>query len=253
MLKFSTVIWVILGAKSPSCKAIQLHPAIFLMIINTMLTGTIASAILESQPPVHQMPIIVAAVAYQGLGWVVSMLLLAWHLASLLELGLGEPSHRFGLFMPVASSGYVMVCLMGCSRHLPRDYGYFAQHPAAVEMLQVVALWASIFLWLVTFWIFALACIATMPLLWPFRNGRSGPRVHFTPSWWGLVFPNVGFATATGYTGAELQSPAIEWVATVMTILLFAAWLMTLVFHAQAIITGQIMWPGKDEDAVKSD
>jgi hypothetical protein len=147
--KFSTVIWVIVTAKS-HLKAIQLHPAIFLLTFNTMLTGTIASGIVEAQPPAHQMSVIVAAVVYQGLGWVVSMLLLGWHVASLLELGLGSQNERLGLFLPVASSGYTLVCLIGCSRHLPRRYGYFARHPTAVEILQVLALWSLIYLWLVT-------------------------------------------------------------------------------------------------------
>lgn len=34
-----------------------------------------------------------------------------------------------------------------------------------------------------------------------------------------------------------------------MTVLLFAIWLMDLVLHVKAVATGQIMWPGKDEDA----
>jgi tellurite resistance protein TehA-like permease len=67
------------------------------------------------------------------------------------------------------------------------------------------------------------------------------------------MFPVVGFVSATGYIGAELQSPVIEWVATIMTILLFATWLMCPVLHAKALITGQIMWPGRDEDVSKSD
>ncbi|KAJ2998556.1 hypothetical protein NUW58_g276 [Xylaria curta] len=251
-LIFSTVMWIILATKS-QIKAIELHPVIFLLIVNTMLTGTIASVLIPSQPPVHRMSMIVAAVAYQGLGWTVTTMLLAWHLASVLERGLGSPSQRFGMFMPVAAPSYAIVCLIGCSRHLPADYGYFAQHPLAVEILQVVALWASIFLWLVTFWLFALVLVATIPVMLPFRNHRFEPQMHFTLAWWGLVFPNIGFALATAYIGTELGSPAIHWVATIMTILLFAVWLMNLMLHVKAVATGQIMWPGRDEDVIKSD
>ncbi|KAI0400643.1 voltage-dependent anion channel [Xylaria palmicola] len=250
-LMFSTVTWIVLTAKSP-IKSKQLHPAIFLMIINTMLTGTIASAIISSQPPVYRMPMIVAAVTYQGLGWIVTMLLLATHLSTMLEKGLGPPSQRFGLFMPVASPGFAMVSLIGCSRFIPEGYGYFARHPAAVEILRVVALWVSIFLWLVAFWIFALALVAVVPVLLPFRNGRFEPQIQFNLSWWGLIFPNVGLALATGYIGTELGSSAVEWVAVVMTAVLFAVWLMNIVLYVKAIATGQIMWPGRDEDFMKS-
>ncbi|KAI0202420.1 voltage-dependent anion channel [Astrocystis sublimbata] len=251
-LIFSTAMWIVLAKKSP-LRAMQLHPAIFLLIVNTMLTGTVASAIVQTQPPAYRMSMIVAAVAYQGLGLIVTVMLLSWHLASILEYGLGPPNQRFGMFMVGAAPSYAMVCFIGCSRYLPRDYGYFATHPAAVDILQVLALWSSIFLWLVAFWLFALVIVATAPDILPFRGGRFEPQMQFTLAWWGLIFPNVGFTIATAFIGQELGSWAIEWVATVMTILLFAVWLMNIVLHAKAVIKGQIMWPGQDEDVVKSD
>ncbi|KAI1816967.1 voltage-dependent anion channel [Poronia punctata] len=243
-LLFATVIWLIIGAKSPF-KAIQLHPAVFLMIINTMLTSVIASNIVESQPSEQGMLMIVAAVAYVGLGLIVTVMLLAWHLASIVELGLGDPSQRLGMFMPVGASGYAMVALIGCSRHLPTDYGYFAKNPAAADTVRVMALWTSVFLWLFTFWVFSLALLASLPAIWSSRS-RSG--MHFTLAWWGAVFPNAGFVLATEFIGNELESDAVEWVAVGMTAVLFATWLLNLVLHGKAIVTRQIVWPGKDED-----
>ncbi|KAI1269071.1 voltage-dependent anion channel [Xylariaceae sp. FL1019] len=250
-LLFSTSVWVLLGAKS-SAKIKPLQPPIFLIVFNAMLTGTVAGAIAPSQPPSERLAIIVAGIAYQGLGWVLALLLLGWYLGSLVERGPGPPNTRLGLFIPVGSSGYTIVALIGCARNVPQGYGYFASHPNAAEIVQVVALWASIFLWLVSFWIFAVALIACLPLLWPFQSGRFQPRMAFTLSWWSIIFPNVGFTIATAYIGEELESPAIQWVATAMAILLVLFWLMDLTLHLRAMFTGQIMYPGKDEDAVKS-
>ncbi|KAI1327680.1 voltage-dependent anion channel [Xylariaceae sp. FL0255] len=249
-LLFSTTIWVVLGS-TPHLKTIPLNPAMFLMVFNAMLTGTTAGAIAGTQPPDQRLPILVAGVAYQGLGWILCMFLLGWYLGSIIERGLGGPNVRPALFMPVGSSGYTIVALIACARNIPTHYGYFGQHPAATEILQVVALWSSIFLWLVAFWIFAVALIANIPVIWPIKNGRYEPQMSFGLSWWGMIFPNVGFTIGTGYIGTELGSPAIEWVATVMTAILFVAWLFNLILHFKAIITGQIMWPGKDEDAIK--
>ncbi|CAJ2511407.1 Uu.00g070320.m01.CDS01 [Anthostomella pinea] len=251
-LLYATIEWVVIFAASPF-KPIKMNPAVFLLIFNTMLTGTIAASIAGSQPPYHRLPILVAGIAYQGLGWIVSVLLLAWFLGSLLENGLGSPNLRPGLFMPVGSARYTIVSLIGCARYIPPGYGFFARFPNAVEILQLVALWVSIFLWLFTFWLFAIAFISNIPVMFPFKHGRCQPRMSFTLSWWGIIFPNVGFALATGYIGEELQSNAIRWVATVMTILLFAAWLVDLVLHFKSIFAGQIMWPGQDEDVPKSD
>ncbi|KAI8962068.1 voltage-dependent anion channel-domain-containing protein [Daldinia sp. FL1419] len=151
--------------------------------------------------------------------------------------------------MPVRSSAYTVISLIGCARYIPRDYGFFERFPAAPDVLQILATWVGIFLWLFAFWLFALALVANLPLVFPDRRLR--PRMSFTLSWWGFIFPNVGFAIATIMVGEELQSEGILWVATAMTVLLFATWLMDLVLHMKALASGQIMWPGQDEDVVK--
>lgn len=70
----------------------------------------------------------------------------------------------------------------------------------------------------------------------------------FALPWWALVFPNVGFTLATVRIGEELGSEAILWVGSVMTVLLVATWLMTAGMCVRAVVLGQILWPGKDED-----
>ncbi|RYP04388.1 hypothetical protein DL764_004482 [Monosporascus ibericus] len=250
-LIFTTAIWVVLSSKSP-IKLLEMNPAMFLMIYNTMLTGTVASGIVQSQPPVQRLPIIVAGITYQGLGWIVSVVLMAWFVGSLMENGLGQPDQRPGLFIPVGSAGFAIVTIIGCARAIPQGYAYFATHPQGKEILVVLADWTSIFLWLFAFWLFGVAFLVNLPTMIPIRNGRLQPRMRFTLSWWGMIFPNVGFVIATGYIGEQLQSSAIKWVATVMTILQFAVWLLDMCLHLKALVTGQIMWPGRDEDVPKS-
>lgn len=103
------------------------------------------------------MAIIVAGIAFQSLGWVLCLLFLPLFVSNLLINGLGPASQRPGLFISVGSSGYTIVALIGCARAIPNDHGYFAKHPTAAEPLTVVALWISVFLWLFTFWLFAIA------------------------------------------------------------------------------------------------
>ena len=65
--------------------------------------------------------------------------------------------------------------------------------------------------------------------------------MSFTLPWWAIIFPNVGFTIATIYIGEELESNAIAWVATFMTVLVFAAWLMDLFLHLKSIFQRRIM------------
>ena len=55
----------------------SMTPAWLLPIFPVMLSGTVASAIASSQPPAERMPILVAGVVFQGLGWWTSVLVYA--------------------------------------------------------------------------------------------------------------------------------------------------------------------------------
>ncbi|KAG9250114.1 voltage-dependent anion channel [Emericellopsis atlantica] len=249
-LLFSSALFVVVFLKV-AVEPQKISPAAFLMIYCTMLTGTIAATIVETQPPAQRLLVIVAGISYQGLGWTVSLVLMPHVLGSLLRNGVGRVNQRPGLFIPVGSAAFTMVSVVGCANYIPVEYGYFAAHPEAAEVLRVVALWMAIFLWVFTLWLFLLALLVNLPTMFPRIQGRRRlqARMGFSLSWWGIIFPNVGFTIATTYIGQSLESEAILWVATAMTVLLFAVWLLNVCLHVKAIVTGQIMWPGKDEDA----
>ncbi|KAI0425493.1 voltage-dependent anion channel [Xylaria sp. FL1042] len=240
-LTYTTATFAILYSK-PIIKPGDIPPALFITVYNTMLTGTIAGSIAGSQPPAERLSIIVAGVTYQGLGWILSLVLMSWFVGNTIGNGPGSPSQRPSLFLTVGSSGYTIVSLMGCAQNLPNGYSYFARHPSGVEVLQVMADWIGVFLWLWTFWLFATALLVNLPTVLP-RIGpgfRVNVRMNFDVKWWGMIFPNVGFTLATDYIGRQFQSDAIQWVGTVMTAVLFAFWLMNLVLYAKACVSNVI-------------
>lgn len=240
-LAYNIVIFVVMFVICP-LKPGSMSPPMFLMIYNAMLTGTVASSIAASQPLSQRMDIIVAGIAFQGLGWMLCTLFLPLFVGSMLINGLGPANLRPGLFISVGSSGYTIVALIGCAKAIPDGYGYFANHPTASETLNVMALWISIFLWLFTFWLFAIALVAHVPIIMSkCGDGLLQPQMSFALPWWAIIFPNVGFTIATIRIGEELESNAIAWLATVMTILVFAAWLVDLFLHLKSIYQKRIM------------
>lgn len=240
-LTYSIVIFVVMFIVCP-LEPGTMSPPMFLMIYNAMLTGTVASSIAANQPLSQRMAIIVAGIAFQGLGWILCLLFLPFFVNNMLVNGLGPENQRPGLFLSVGSSGYTIVALIGCAKAIPDGDGYFAKHPTASETLNVMALWIGIFLWLFTFWLFAIALVAHLPIMISkCCNSRPHPQMRFTLPWWALIFPNVGFTIATIYIGEELESDAIAWIATVMTALVFAAWLMDLFLHLKSIFQRRIM------------
>lgn len=240
-LTYNIVIFVAMFSLAPFTPGSMSSP-MFLMIYNAMLTGTVASVIAADQPPSQRMAIIVAGVAFEGLGWILCLLFLPHFVGNLLVNGLGPVNLRPGLFISVGSAGYTIIALIGCAKAIPDGHGYFAKHPTAAETLRIMALWIGIFLWLFTFWLFAVAAVAHVPILVSkLRGDRSQSQMSFVLPWWAIVFPNVGFTIATGYVGEELESDAIAWVATVMTALVFLAWLMDMYLHLKSILQKRIM------------
>jgi tellurite resistance protein TehA-like permease len=207
-----------------------------------MLTGTVASIIAESQPPEHRVSILVSGCAYQGFGFLFSMVLVTMYMMQLMEKGLPPPAVRPGMFIPVGTPAYTIIAFIGQARAIPTSHGYYVTHPAAAEILQITALWISIALWLLAFWLFAIAALGCM---WAFK--RPG-KMSFALAWWAAIFPNVGFTVATVYVGVEMRSEGVLWVGSALTVGLVAAWLGTVGMCARAVLRGTIVWPGRDED-----
>lgn len=252
----STVLqFVTVFARNPS-KAIEMNPAWFLMVYQAMLTGTTAASIATSQPAAQRLPIIVAGVSYQGYGFMASFLIMVWLLGFMIEKGWPAPSSAPGLFLSVGAIGFTITALIGNARYVPVGYGYFANPDAAV-IVQVMALWVGIFMWIFGFWLFAIALVVCLGESVRKEDGRWKLPMKFNNTWWsesrqyltslkfgdaniidlpGFIFPNVGFTLGTIYIGQELRSNAIAWVSTAMVILVFAFWLFDLFLMAKTII-----------------
>lgn len=95
------------------------------------------------------------------------------------------------------------------------------------------------FIWTLGFWFFSLSLVATL---------QSIRTMSFHLVWYALVFPNVGFTIAVIKIGQQLLSPGIQWVGSIMTIILITVWLFVMVMHFRAVVTKQIMMPDADED-----
>lgn len=209
-----------------------------------MLTGTIAALIAGSQPPDRRIAIVVSGCAYQGFGWLISLVALVGVIRNLLDNGLPPPAMRPGMFIPVGACAYTVIALLGQANAVPdtMTYGYFAKHPTAPETLRIVALFVGIFVWLFAFWLFAIAFLANVSVI---------GKMPFSLTWWAFIFPNVGFTVSTSMIGKDLESEPILWIASIMTILLVAIWLVSVVGCVKAVWNGTILWPGKDEDKTR--
>ena len=216
-------------------------PAWILPIFPILLGGVLAGIVASDQPPMNALTVIVGGITYLGLGWMVAFLMYAVFLHRLMQHGLPKPDLRPGMFITAGPPCFTGTALIGFGKSLTltAGQGYFADNSRAIEVLQTVANFAAIFLWTFGFWFFCISLIAVV-------LGMREMTFHLI--WWALVFPNIALALATGRIGEVLESEAIMWIASVMTILLVATWIFVILLNARAVIRGDIMMPGKDED-----
>ncbi|KAM0346184.1 hypothetical protein ACHAPU_005605 [Fusarium lateritium] len=214
-------------------------PTWILPIFPIMLSGTIASVIAETQPEVAAVPIIIAGLTCQGLGLSVAVMMYAHMIGRLMQAGLPNREHRPGLFMCVGPPAFTALALIGMAEGLPDKIQFVNDGTSInVALVKLMAIMGAIFLWALSLWWFGIGVVAVI----------QSPPKYFHLGWWAMVFPNTGFTLATISIGKALGSTSIGWVATGMSIVLLCAYAFIFYSHVRAVLSQDIMYPGRDED-----
>lgn len=219
----------------------SMTPAWILPIFPVLLGAVLASIIAPAQPLSSRWTIVVCGITLLGMGWMVAFLILPLYLYRLISHGLPAPNLRPGMFIAVGPPAFTGLALInfGSTLAASKDIKYFADRQAALTVLSAFADLAAVFLWAFSFWFFCFSLVAVMSGI---------RRMSFHLVWWASVFPNIVLGLTTGRIGQRLESQGIMWVASVMAILLTGAWIFVIALNVRAVMSRQIMMPGKDED-----
>ncbi|CCG84947.1 protein of unknown function [Taphrina deformans PYCC 5710] len=216
-----------------------------------MLSGTIGSQVAANQDPKNGVPIIIAAIMMQGLGFWVSLLTIGIFIQKIFcGTKFPPPSARFGLYMFVGSPGFTTLALVACGRAASSSGVFYMDFilgtTGAGEIARVFLDLFGAFFWGLTAWLCAFASVAI--IMGCFSGPHFGSEMTFSLSWFAFVFPNVGFTIGTMLLAEEFNSQALKIVTAVMTVIL-AIGVSLLWFGAiRAVAKRYIMMPGKDED-----
>jgi len=217
-------------------------PAWVFPIYPFLVIGPLASLLLPYQPAEAAFCIWIGGVAFQGLAWTVSMFMYTIYVMRLMSSTVPPPPTRPGMFVGVGPAGYTASALVSLGTQapnvVPQNLFNITTVPVA-DVLKIMGIISGIFIFLVSFWFFALTVVAIIGGL---------RRMSFTLNWWAFIFPNSGMTLAIIQIGNALQSDGIKAVASALTILLVIAWLVVAVANVRAVMKKQIMWEGKDED-----
>jgi tellurite resistance protein TehA-like permease len=218
-------------------------PSWLLPIFPIMLSGTIASAIAPTQPPHYAIPIIIAGVTFQGLGFIVAVFMYANYIGRLMTAGLPSPSTRPGMFIAVGPPSFTGLALIGMANaaltKLPEHYIVDTTAVNTAAVAKIIAVLMAMFLWALSFFFFSISFVAVV---------MGFKEMSFHLAWWSFVFPNTGFVIMTISIGTAIESQAVLWVCSGLTALMVGVWLFVAVRHGMAVWRHEILWPGRDED-----
>lgn len=181
-----------------------------------MLSGTMAGVMANTQPSSRAIPMLIGGTTMQGFGFLMFLMILAQCFMEFNTDGLPEAYYRPEMFITVGPPSFTITAFIGMAtaavEKLPEHYISQATSVRTADVLLIVAVFTSILLWTLAFFLFCISVISLLHALW--KRATS-----FGLLWWCMVFPNTGFVLATGKLSSALSSVAIGWVASAMTIL----------------------------------
>ncbi|KAL4781128.1 voltage-dependent anion channel [Aspergillus varians] len=197
-----------------------------------MLSGTIASVLASNQPDDQAVTMIIGGTTLQGFGFTMCLFIYAEYFYRMNKDGLPPAAQRPAMFIAVGPWSFTALALIGLADAAVEKFpaGYLiasaSGDPVAVATGQIALVLASltaIFLWTLAFYCL---CVAILSLVTPCRAlGGDGGVAPMSIVYWSMVFPNTGFVMATIKIGQVLQSEAVLWVSSVLTVLQVAIWL----------------------------
>ena len=184
----------------------------------------------------------VGAVAFQGLAWVVALLMYSLYTQRLMTSELPSPPTRPGMYVSVGPAGYTAAGLISLASQAPTVVpgSQFTQLALPDgDLIKNLGILSGLFIILFSFWFF---CISTIAVITGLR------RMTFTLNWWAFIFPNAGLTLATIQIAKALNSDGIRGICSALTIMLVVMWLVVATLCMKAVWKGELLWPGKDED-----
>ncbi|KAF2767625.1 hypothetical protein EJ03DRAFT_376055 [Teratosphaeria nubilosa] len=241
---FSSGIYLIMWSTQTFTIA-QMTPVWIFPAYPLLVIGPHASVLASKLHGAKSLDIIVGGFIFQGIGFLVSLLIYAAFIYRLMTQKLPQESLRPGMFISVGPSGFTIAAVMGMGSRLPSvvgpDFMGAGMGVFAGRVSMVAANWMGLWLWGLAWWFFLVSVGAHWSTV---RNGRT----KFAMTFYSYIFPNTALTSATFAVGKALNSDAIQILGCVMTCLLIVAWFAVFTLMVRAVVVKDILWPQKQED-----
>lgn len=150
-----------------------------------LLCAPMAGAIAPSQTREHALEMLFAALAAQGVGFMIAFMMYSAYFHRLMTRKLPRAVARPGMFISVGPSAFTVIGIM--------ELGGVVEE----RVVGMLALALGVWLWGLACWFFLLSMAANV---WTAEKGR----LKFSLGWWAFVFPNCGWTLSAAGEGGLL-------------------------------------------------
>ncbi|KAK4570309.1 hypothetical protein LTR86_002389 [Recurvomyces mirabilis] len=187
--------------------------------------------------------IVMGGFVFQGIGFMVSLMIYAAFIYRLMTHKLPKESLRPGMFISVGPSGFTISGLVGMGQVIPEllPDDFMGDGVLAGKVSRIMANWAGLWLWGLAIWFFFVSVGAH------YSTVREGG-VKFAMTFYSYVFPNTALTASTFAIAKALKNKPIGILGCVMTCLLICAWAAIFGLMIHAVMVKDILWPQKQED-----
>lgn len=187
--------------------------------------------------------IIVGGFIFQGIGFLLSLMIYAAFIYRLMTQKLPQENLRPGMFVSVGPSGFTISGVVSMGGILPSvvSANFMGNGELAGQVSKIASIWFGLWLWGLALWFFFVSVGAHWSCV---RKGR----MSFAMTFYSYVFPNTALTTATFAIAKALDTRAMKILGCVMTVLLIIVWISVFAMMIRAVIVKDILWPQKQED-----
>ncbi|KAI7109329.1 putative C4-dicarboxylate/malic acid transporter, partial [Hortaea werneckii] len=207
---------------------VWIFPAYPLLVI-----GPHAGILASKLHGVAALDIIIGGFVFQGIGFMVSLMIYAAFIYRLMTQKLPQESLRPGMFISIGPSGFTISAVVTMGQNMPRVVPANFMAPGMGELAGKVSLitanWMGLWLWGLAIWFFLVSVGAHWSTV---RHGRG----KFAMTFYSYIFPNTALTSATFSIAKAFDCRPIRILGCVMTILLVIAWMAIFIMMIRAVI-----------------
>ncbi|UKZ54773.1 hypothetical protein TrVGV298_008586 [Trichoderma virens] len=214
-------------------------PAYPLMLTAPFACNLISAASATGRLDVLYSPAIaLSAVATQGTGCLISLMISAAFIYRLMTQKLPRDFQRPGVFISIGPYAFTAgsIAQLGSEAReiLPPD---FLGTENSADIIKIISILVALWFWGLSMWFF----LVSIGSLWKYLRTRKG--MPFQMTWWSFVFPNTALVTTTEIMGNIFESRGLQLCGCAMTIALVIAWVSIFATMITCIKQRKLLWP----------